>query len=217
MKKIGLLIFTLLFIVFAAGCGTAEPEKTSEKYASEIRPDANFKEIKAGNAVVLIISVQEQFGVTVEGEEKLFKDVKTSVEGETLVIKTGGNISGENKVRLKISMPELGRLELWGASEAIVKDVKSNSLKIQAGGTSMVKIDGETKSLTANADGSSSIDAENLKAEKAEARAAGASEITLSVSDDLYAEAYGASTVFYVGEPKNLRQDKAGAGEIRKK
>ena len=219
MKKFGLLIFTAFLIVFTASCNIFTPvgEKSTEKYTSETRADAGFREIKAGSAVILIITVQEEFAVTVEGEANLVKDLKTDVKGETLVISTGSSISTANKVRLKISMPELTALELWGASEATVTKVKSNSLKLQTGSTSRIKIDGETKSLTANANGTSWIDAESLKAETAETRAAGSSEISVSVTDDLFAEAYGASTVFYTGEPKNLKQAKAGAGEIRKK
>jgi hypothetical protein len=219
MRIVGLLIFTAFLIGLAASCNSVNPDykKTGEKFVSEIRADAGFKEIKAGNAVILIISVQEQFAVTVEGEESLLKAVKTEVKGEMLVISTGGNISPENKVRLKISMPELTNLELWGASEATVTNVRSSSLKIQTGSTSSVKIDGETEKLAANANGTSRIDAENLKAANAEVRAAGTSEITVSASNELSAEAYGASTVFYTGEPKILKQDFAGAGEIRKK
>jgi hypothetical protein len=214
------LLTLILSVAFAGGgCGTSNSnsKKTSEKYVSETRADAGFRQIKAGSAVILIISVQEEFAVTVEGEESLVKAVKTKVEGETLVISTGGNISPANKIRLKISLPELVDLELWGASEATVTKVKSNSLKLQTGSASSIKIDGETKSLTANANGTSKIDAENLKTEKTEARSAGTSEITVFVTGDLNAEAYGASTIFYLGEPKNVKQDFAGAGEIRKK
>lgn len=114
-------------------------------------------------------------------------------------------------------MPELLSLELWGASEATVTKAKSDSLKIQAGGTSAVKIDGETKSLTATANGASKIDAENLKTENAEVKAAGTSEIIVSAENDLNAEAFGASTIYYLGEPKNLKQNVVGASEVRKK
>jgi hypothetical protein len=115
-------------------------------------------------------------------------------------------------------MPELNAIQLWGASEATITKVKSQSIKIQAGGSSALKIDGETKSLTANAEGASKIDAENLKSEKAEVKAAGASQITVSASTDLDAKAFGASTVFYIGDPKNpIKQDVVGASEVRKK
>ena len=220
MKKIFSTIFFACFIVSMSACSLSNPDgkKGAEKYASEKRNEFGFREIKAGNAVILIISVQEEFGISVEGDENLLKDVKTEVEGETLTISTKGNkISPTNKIRLKISMPELLSLELWGASEATVTKAKSDALKIQAGGTSVIKIDGETKSLTATANGASRIDAENLKSENAEVKTAGTSEIIVFASNDLNAEAFGASTVYYAGEPKNLKQNIAGTSEIRKK
>lgn len=219
MKKSICVIFITFLICLISNCNLAnfDVKKDSGKYASEPRNDFGFREIKAGNAVILIISVQEEFGITVEGEENLLKDVKTEVQGETLVISTKGKISPTNKVRLKILMPELLNLELWGASEASVTNSKSNSLKILTGGTSKIKIDGETKSLEATANGASSIDAETLKTENAQVKTAGTSEITVSASNELTAEAFGASTVYYVGEPKNIKQNIAGASEIRKK
>src|SRR5215204_1660284 len=203
MKNVGLLILIMLLIGLAAGCDAAKSisDKNSQKYVSEMRADANFKEIKAGNAVVLMISVQEEFAVTLEGEENLLKDVKTKVEGDTLVISTKGAISPTNKIRVKISMPELLALELWGASEASVTNTKSDSLKLQVGGSSKVTVGGETKSFTAAANGASKIDAENLKAENADVKTAGTSEIT----------------VYYTSEPKNLKQNLIGTSEIRKK
>jgi hypothetical protein len=218
MKKVGLLILIAFLAGFAA-CGITKTSdrKTSQKYVSETRSDFGFREIKAGNAVVLMISVQEEFAVTLEGEENLLKDVKTKVEGETLVISTKGAISPTNKIRVKISMPELLALELWGASEASVTNTKSDSLKLQVGGSSKVTVSGETKSLTAAANGASKIDAENLKAENADVKTAGTSEITVSAANDLTAEAIGASTVYYTSEPKNLKQNLIGTSEIRKK
>jgi hypothetical protein len=217
MKKLGFLIFIALLNGLVSSCNFSGGKKTSEKYASETRSDFGFREIKGGKSVILLITVGKEFAVTVEGEEKLLKDVKTEVKDETLVISTGGNISPTDKIRLKISMPELLGLELWGASEATVTNAKSDSLKILAGGTSVVKIDGETKSLTVGANGASKIDAENLKAENVGAKTAGTSEITVSAANDLNAEALGASTVYYISEPQNLKKNIAGSGEIRKK
>jgi hypothetical protein len=219
MKKAALLTFLIVLVGSATSCTAPKlnRKKLADNYVSDTRADAGFKEIKAGNAVLLIISVQEEFGVTIEGAESLLKDVKTEVEGETLVISTKGNISPANKIRLKISMPELTGLELWGASEAVVTKVKSNSLKIQTGATSIVKIDGETKSLRAHANGSSMIDAEKLKAENVEAKTAGTSEITVFATNELTTQTLGASIIFYTGEPKNIRPDSAGTGETRKK
>jgi Putative auto-transporter adhesin, head GIN domain len=214
MKSLG---FAIVICALFFGCNTANSDKKSEKYSSESRDAFGFREIKAGNAVNLIISVQKDFDVVVEGDENQLKDVKTEVKGETLVITTSGKISSNNKIRLKISMPELLNLELWGASEATVTNAKTDSLKIQATGTSKIKIDGETKNLDATANGASAIDAEKLKTENAATQAAGTSEITVSATNELTTEAVGASTIYYTGEPKNIKKNIVGTSEVRKK
>jgi hypothetical protein len=219
MRKPALLIFIAFLISLGANCDIAKTndKKASPNYTSEPRDDFGFRQIKAGNNVILIVSVQEEFAVTVEGEKELLGEVKTKTEGETLVISTSGKISPGKKIRLRISMPELLGLELWGASEATVTNVKSDSIKLQIGGSSTLQISGETKSLTAAANGASKIDAENLKTENADVKTAGTSEITVSAANDLTAEALGASTVYYTSEPKNIKQNIIGTSEIRKK
>ena len=218
MAIVRFLVFSLFLTALFSGCGfNKSGANSSGKYASEKRNDFGFREIKAGNNVILIVTVQEEFAVTVEGEEKLFRDVKTEVVGEMLVVSTKGAISPANKIRLKISMPELLNLELWGASEATVTNAKSDSLKLQTGGSSALKIDGAVKSLTATANGASRIDAENLKTEKAQVNAAGSSEMTVFATEELTAEAIGASVIFYAGEPKIFKPSITGKGEVRKK
>lgn len=60
MKLPRFLLLTLFLTGLLAGCGFNKSGGTgsSEKYASEKRNDFGFREIKAGNAVVLIITVQ---------------------------------------------------------------------------------------------------------------------------------------------------------------
>ncbi|MBS1794598.1 MAG: DUF2807 domain-containing protein [Acidobacteria bacterium] len=219
MKRILFLIASALAVAAVAGCGLSKTNSRSDsdQYATEKRDGFGFREIRAGRDVILIVEVQKEYDVAVEGPEKLLRDVKTEVSGETLIITTGGEITPSNKMRLKISTPELLNLELWGASEATVRSVSGDSLKLQVGGSSSLTIDGRTKKLDATANGASRIDGENLKTETAEVRANGSSEITCFVADDLTAEAFGASTVFYLGDPKNVKPAVAGAGEVRKK
>lgn len=214
---------TITLAVFLAclinGCSSNSVKSTTNapRYATETRGEFGFREIKAGNSVILIVTVGEPYGITVEGEEQFIKDVKTETQNETLIITTRGKITRDNKIRLKISTPELKGLELWGASEASVTNVNSESLKLNIGGTSSLKIDGKTASLNASATGDSRIEGESLQTEKTEAKAAGTSEITVSVTSELIAEALGASTVYYLGEPKNIKPSIAGSGEVRKK
>lgn len=220
MKSLVQIIFAaVLSIGLASGCSLINfgDKENPENIKSKARNISGFTEIKAGNAVNLEISVQKDFGVVVEAGEKFQEDVKTEVKDETLVISTKGNFSPTNKVNIKISIPELKSLEIWGASEAKVSNMAGNSLKIQAGGTSKIIIDGQTKLLLATANGASLINAENLKTENAEVNTAGSSEVTISVSNELTANALGASSIIYLEEPKNIKQNLVGASTLRKK
>ncbi len=94
---------------------------------------------------------------------------------------------------------------------------KIDSLKLNAGGASKIKINGEAKKLESETSGASEIDAEKLKVEDAETEASGASSVTVSSANELKANASGASSVYYTGEPKNIIQDSSGASSIKKK
>ncbi|MEP6902817.1 MAG: head GIN domain-containing protein [Actinomycetota bacterium] len=184
---------------------------------TEPRKVSGFKEIKAGGAVNLEITVQKDFGLTIEADDNLIELIKTEVSGSTLTISTKDKVSPKTKINIKISLPELNNLDLSGASTANVSAVKTDSLKLNASGASKIKIDGEVKSVEAIASGASGIDAENLKTENAKVNSSGASNITVSPTGDLDAEASGASSVVYTVEPKTIKQNASGVSTIKKK
>lgn len=218
MKKTVFVMF-ILFIGLTAGCKVENigGVKGSGNVKTESRSVSNFKEIKAENAVELEITVQKDFSLTIEADDNLLEHIKTEVSGGTLTISTKDSINSKNKIKIKLSLPELTRLDVSGASTADISGVKADSLKLNASGASKIKIDGEVKSLEAIASGASGIDAENLKTENAKANSSGASNITVSPTNDLDADASGASSVTYTNEPKNIKQNASGASTIKKK
>lgn len=218
MKKT-VFVIVILLIALAAGCkiGNIGGIKGSGNVKTESRSVSGFKEIKAENAIELEITVQKDFSLTIEADDNLLDQVKTEVSGNTLKISTKDSITSKNKIKIKLSLPELTDLDLSGASTANISGVKTDSLELNASGASRIKIDGEVKSVDATASGASGIDAENLKTENAKANASGASHVTVSPTGDLNAEASGASSVTYTVEPKSIKQNASGASTIKKK
>jgi len=219
MMKKTVFVIVILLIVLASGCKIENLGgiKGSGNVKTESRNVSGFKEIKAENAVELEITVQKDFSLTIEADDNLLDQVRTEVSGNTLKISTRDSITSKNKIKVKVSLPDLTDLDLSGASTANVSGVKTDSLKLNANGASRIKIDGEVKSVDATASGASGVDAENLKTENAKANASGASHITVSPTGDLNAEASGASTVTYTVEPKSIKQNASGASTIKKK
>ncbi len=184
---------------------------------AESREFGGYNAVNAGSVVNLEISAQKDFGLEVEAPENFLSRVKTDVRGDTLFVSTGDLKPAAGKITVRIALPELKKLELWGASAASVDGVKTDALEIHVSGSSSLTIDGEVKSVKSSAIGASTIEASNLKAENASAKATGASTITLFAAEALDAEALGASSIYYLGDPKNVKSNPIGGSRIEKK
>jgi hypothetical protein len=226
MKKIGLIVFIAALTIgsiFSANCSFNSFSKNlgvthgSGMSKVETRNVSGFDEIEASGAVNVEVSVQKDFSVTVEADDNLLQYIKTETSGNTLKIYTEGSISTKTKIYVKISMPEINSVDVSGASTIAVSNVKSDSIKLEASGASKIKIDGEANTMEADASGASGINAEGLKVETADIEASGASNATVWANDELKADASGASSIYYAGEPKNLTQNSSGASSVKKK
>ncbi|HNQ14331.1 MAG TPA: DUF2807 domain-containing protein [Pyrinomonadaceae bacterium] len=207
-----ILVFVLLF----AACQKPEIASVS-KFSSESRPQFGFRWIDAGGTMELVVTIGGEYSVTVEGESAILKELTTKSDGETLTIRTSNKIDGSNRPRVKITTPELSALVISGATTASVSGITANLMKLQAAGSSRLVASGRTSELKASAIGSSTIDAEKLKSENAVVKCTGASNVTLDVSGKLEAESLGASTIYFIEEPREVVQSITGAGEIRQK
>ena len=211
---VGLIFSGCGFAGFNNGGGGAQGSGTAK---TEQRTISGFSKIEAGSAVHLEITAQKDFAVSVEADDNLLPIIKTDASGDTLKIYSEGKFSPRTKINIKISMPELKGLDLSGASNAVVTNAKTDALDLEASGASKIKIDGAAKELKSRASGASGIDAESLTVENADAEASGASSTTVSATNELTADASGASTIYYAGEPKSLKQNSSGASSIKKK
>jgi hypothetical protein len=225
MKKLGLMVFISALLIGStfsnifsfgsfSGFGGVRGSGISK---TETRNVTGFNKIDASGAINLEIAVQKDFNVTVEADDNLLANIKTEVSGGILKIYTEDRISIKTRINVRISMPAIEGLEISGVSRADVTNVKSDSLELRASGASKVRIDGEVRTLEADASGASAIDAEGLRAENADVDASGASKATVNATNDLQVDASGASKITYVGEPKNLKQNSSGASSVKRK
>ena len=214
MKK---LLFFVVLAGLAIGCNAVTGKKGSGNAKTETRGLTGFKEIEANGALNLDIGFGPEFVVKIEADDNLLEDITTEVSGSKLIIGTKDRINPQTKIDVKITMPELARLDVNGASTGNIGGLQGDKFELALNGASKFKISGEVRELKARASGASSIDAEGLKAENAEVDSNGASKITVNATGDLKADASGASSVTYVGEPKSLKQNSAGASSVKKK
>lgn len=231
MKKVKVIIFIVALVIglmfaniFGAFLGFGLPGFTVFSCAKgsgvtkiEKREVAGFKKVDVSGAIEVEVIAQKDFGVEVEADDNLLEYVKTEVDGETLKIYTKSRIWKHNKIRVVISMPELTGAEVSGASKVTANNVKTDSFKLDVSGASKIEINGEAKDLKIEASGASKINAENLKVANANVDVSGATSVTVNATEEVKAEASGASKIQYVGEPKNVIKDTSGASKVSQK
>jgi hypothetical protein len=230
MKKLGLLVFIFaiissLTIVWAVTGNSLLPSlpkifvrvKGSGNIQTERRDVPSFTAIKAGGATNIEINVGEQQSVEVTTDDNLLELTKTYVKNDTLYIERRGNIWTTSPLRIRITVPELKRFNLSGASRADVSNVRADNFELELSGASKVNINGEAATFVADMSGASDLNAENFKTVKSVIEASGASKATVFVTDDLNADASGASKIYYAGNPKTVREDESGASKVSPK
>ncbi|MDQ3798178.1 MAG: DUF2807 domain-containing protein [Acidobacteriota bacterium] len=231
MRKIKIIVFIVALVIglmfakmFAFSFGFHMPNinvfskvKGSGNIQIQKREVSDFSSVETGGAINVDIVAQRDFSVEVEADDNLLERIRTEVRGDTLKIYTEGSISTRNPIRVRIAMPQIESLDISGASNGTLTNVKNESLTIDASGASKIRIDGETGDLNVDLSGASRLDAENLRAENVTVEASGASSAIVAALNDLRAEASGASNIRYTGEPRNVKKNTSGASSVRQK
>ncbi len=170
-------------------------------------------------------------------------EVTVEQDGDTLKLGRKGDSSlwsfgnADGRLEATITMPRLRELRLSGASDATMTGfddgedmkidvsgaselrgtIRSGDLAIDAAGASSITLEGEGDAITVDGSGASSIDLSDLRVREADIDASGASEVELDVEQRLSADASGASSVRYRGEPEldDIRTSGASSVEPR--
>lgn len=233
MRKVKVIIFIVALVVglmfakvFGAVLGFSAPTFSFSIFSGvrgsgvakvEKREVSGFKKIDTSGIINLEVTAQKDFSIEVETDDNLLQYVITEVKGDTLKIYTKQNISPRNKIHVVIAMPDLTGVDVSGVAKVTANNIKTDSFNLDISGASKVELNGEANSLNIDASGASKIDAENLKVANANVDVSGASNITVNATEEVKADASGASKINYVGEPKNVVKKTSGASRVSQK
>jgi hypothetical protein len=179
--------------------------------------------------------------VKAAGDNRNLDDLEVKREGNKLVVRPRernflGNSkwNGADKVLVTIETPELNRLELVGAARADVQGFNTGDLRVEQAGASQLRLQGDFNNLDLslagacratlegkaddlNVDGAGGCElaAPNFTARTADIDMVGGSKARLRVTENLKADAVGASVIEYSGNPGDVTKDAIGASSIR--
>jgi hypothetical protein len=235
-----ILVFFAAIILFQSGKAAAQTQVISDPNA-EARGVGSFSAIDVSGGINLYLSQGNEDGIAVSASETTYRDhIKTTVQNGVLKIgyqSQGWKSRGGNKKMIAyVSFKSLKAITASGASDVLVNglikaevlslrlsgasdfkgNIEINTLDVDQSGASDATVTGNALSLEIKVSGASKFKGYNLETENCNAKASGASDIKIMVNKELYANASGASSIFYKGNalPKEVRSN--GASSIKK-
>ncbi len=220
MKAFIQLIFFACII-----CTVATAQNVVYDDNAEVRVVGSFTSIEVSGTISLYISQGTTSGVAVSaGDKKYNEKIKTEIKNGVLILSVDGGLwNGFNwadkKLKAYVTVTDLSRLDVSGASfvniSSLLKsdnlrieisgasEVKGNisvdKLAIQLSGASIARLAGIAKDGNIEASGASGFSSYGLSLENCTVSTSGASAVKLTVSNQLNADASGASTIYYRG------------------
>jgi hypothetical protein len=235
--------FALAVLVLMTGCvpfGEMHTIRGSGNLITQDEEITDFDRVDVSHAFEVEIRQGEAFNVVVRIDDNLVEHIRVARVGSTL--KVGLRPDRNYNIRratmeAEITMPELVGLECSGASEATIEgfesseklivdasgasevrgDIEAGRVSIDASGASSVRLSGSGTEVSIDASGASDVDLRDFPVGDADVEASGASDVTVNASGTLDADASGASTVYYVGNPTLGRIDTSGASSVKKR
>ena len=237
MKTIKHLLLLSVFALIGISTSLAGNDERTEK-----RNVKGFNAIKVSTGIDLYITMGESEKVKVVAHEDIIDDLKTEVKNGTLHVYVKQNDwfnwNGKNKTReVYVMVNELVALKASSGSDVYCEntlkgeeldvsvssgadarlDVFYKKLKVDTSSGSDAKVTGKCKFLTVEASSGSDIKANELESKICNARASSGSDITVTVTDEIYAKASSGADIKYYGSPQIRDTDESSGGDVRQR
>ncbi len=239
MSKHSILVLLVLGALLAA-CTVPIPMinslRGSGNTVTETYDFSDFDKVVISHAFEADITAADSYRVEVTVDDNLVEHLRVEQEGDTVTIGFAPNLVVTNTTQeVRITLPRLVDLEASGASRVDVSgfktsddvrvnvsgastargDMETGDLNADVSGASTLALEGSGKNLRVNASGASTADLDNFAVNDASVEASGASRANVNVSGTLDANASGASSIRYSGDPKLGNIDESGASSVK--
>ncbi|MFC2041908.1 head GIN domain-containing protein [Chloroflexota bacterium] len=228
MKKLiaAVLVVVLLTLGLVTSC-TGIKVIGSGNVVSKTYGFSDFTGIKAENGMQVELTKSSIFSIEVVADDNVIEHIEVNKSGETLKIRPKGNAAFRDaNLTVKVTMPDLYKLELSGGSHASVSgfnsshdlsvrlsggshlsksmipsDISAGNADFNLSGGSHVTLSGSADDLNINCSGGSQIDLEGFSVHTADIKLSGGSHATVNVGGTINVDLSGASKAYYVGSP----------------
>lgn len=228
MKNLKTIALSISFSIIAS---------VSVAQTSQERKISDFTSIDANEGIDVELTMAEANKCVVIADESIINYVLTEVTNNTLIIHIKGNKQLKSrKVTVKIDAKTINSIDASSGSSITSQNLieaESLSLSSSSGADLKVtfkapksscntssgasaKLKGVTKFFKGNASSGSNLKAKELQSINAKLDASSGADISISVEDQLEADASSGGSIKYYGSPKMVDIEKSSGGSVSK-
>ncbi len=201
-----------------AGCTTwAADYQGSGSLATAKRELPSFHAVHVHGSADVEASVGSSQSLELTWDDNLLEHVRTTVENGKLKISMAeGSFSSKRKLVVKLTATSLDGMALHGSGDARISGVAGTSFDAAIHGSGNVLGTGSADAVSVVINGSGNVDLRALKAQSAEVEINGSGDVHVFASQAVDASIRGSGDVRYYGDPKEVKTNVAGSGDIGK-
>lgn len=199
--------------VSAHGADTGAVEGSGQR-RSDIRTLPAFTAIELRDASDLELTIGPDTRVVVEADDNLLEQIRTDVDGNTLIISSEGRYHARRTPTLRVTVPTLEALTVHGSGTARLHALDAGPLRLAIHGSGDIAAEGRADALTILVNGSGDAALSALVAQHVDAAINGSGDIAVDARKSLAARINGSGDIRYQGQPAQLSKQVHGSGEI---
>jgi hypothetical protein len=183
----------------------------------QVRSAPAFTSISVQGPISLTVDAGKAQSLTVRGDARFIKDLSSEVvDGELrLRLRDKNYKNWHGDPRVVITMPALHALDVEGAGEIKLNQIRGERLDVNYRGAGRMGIDGEVKTFRMKAEGVGEVDAKALLANDVDIRFRGVGEVSVHARNRLDAVVQGMGNLTYYGKPRTVNKSASGIGSIQ--
>ena len=214
--------FTLLCFCFSLGRADAF---TSKLYENCIAGNGIKKTVSRKFLPISILEVsgpiqvkahsnQIEKYIRITGDENLLPLIKTSPQGNHLIIYPERPICPDIGITLELAVAELVALIAKSPAKIEVDEIYTNRFSLVSTSSGDIELSGSAGIFDAEITGSGDMEFESLNTRQALINTAGNGMITIRATDKLQVDILGGADIYYYGSPREVVENIVGAGSL---
>lgn len=228
---------TILFL-FIAAFASAQKQFIVDPDAVVREISGNFSSIKISSGIHIYLSKGNEEVLAVSASNDKYKEgIKTEIINGVLNIFYAGEkirFGNNYKLNVYIAYKKLEQIQASGASNIYIAgvmelpllnvqmsgasefkgEIKIDELNIKLSGASNMKLYGIAKNINIESSGASDVKGYDLVTETCNIKSSGASDVNITVTKEIFANASGASNIYYKGPAELKVKQSSGASSI---